>query len=123
MGIDPLDQLWREMLDFDGHAARDPYNQGCWFGGDVRRPLGVTRRPLQLDRLAARGKALADDVVPVQDEARLAEPLFRQHGINRAADEIRERDGFCIFFARRHASWDERFNLYPVLRTAFVPAP
>jgi hypothetical protein len=22
------------------------------------------------------------------------------------------------FFARRHASWDERYNLYPVLRTA-----
>ena len=25
------------------------------------------------------------------------------------------------FFARRHPSWDERFNLYPVLRTASVP--
>ncbi len=25
------------------------------------------------------------------------------------------------FFARRHLSWDERFNLYPVLRTANVP--
>jgi hypothetical protein len=26
------------------------------------------------------------------------------------------------FFARRHASWDERFNLYPVMRTAVAPA-
>jgi hypothetical protein len=25
------------------------------------------------------------------------------------------------FFARRHASWDERFNLYPVMRTSVVP--
>ena len=25
------------------------------------------------------------------------------------------------FFARRHASWDERFNLYPIYRTAVVP--
>jgi len=25
------------------------------------------------------------------------------------------------FFARRHASWDERYNLYPVLRTEVVP--
>ena len=25
------------------------------------------------------------------------------------------------FFARRHSSWDERFNLYPMLRTATVP--
>lgn len=25
------------------------------------------------------------------------------------------------FFARRHGSWDERFNLYPVMRTNFVP--
>jgi hypothetical protein len=24
------------------------------------------------------------------------------------------------FFARRHATWDERFNLYPVYRTALV---
>ncbi|MFA6987117.1 MAG: M14 family metallopeptidase [Arenimonas sp.] len=25
------------------------------------------------------------------------------------------------FFARRHSSWDDRFNLYPVMRTATVP--
>jgi hypothetical protein len=25
------------------------------------------------------------------------------------------------FFYRRHPSWDERFNLYPVMRVAFVP--
>jgi hypothetical protein len=25
------------------------------------------------------------------------------------------------FFHRHHASWDERFNLYPVLRTDAVP--
>jgi hypothetical protein len=25
------------------------------------------------------------------------------------------------FFARRHASWDERFGLYPVMRTEDVP--
>jgi len=25
------------------------------------------------------------------------------------------------FFARRHTSWDERYNLYPVMRTAVVP--
>jgi len=25
------------------------------------------------------------------------------------------------FFARRHSSWDERYNLYPVLRTATAP--
>jgi hypothetical protein len=24
------------------------------------------------------------------------------------------------FFARRHASWDERFNLYPVMRTKLM---
>jgi hypothetical protein len=26
------------------------------------------------------------------------------------------------FFERRHPSWDERFNVYPVLRTGTVPA-
>ena len=25
------------------------------------------------------------------------------------------------FFARRHSSWDERFNLYPVLRADAAP--
>ncbi|MDB5949422.1 MAG: Peptidase, partial [Massilia sp.] len=25
------------------------------------------------------------------------------------------------FFARRHASWDERFNLYPVMRANVAP--
>ena len=25
------------------------------------------------------------------------------------------------FFSRRHSSWDERFNLYPIMRTAVVP--
>jgi hypothetical protein len=25
------------------------------------------------------------------------------------------------FFARRHASWDERLNLYPVMRTNVMP--
>ena len=25
------------------------------------------------------------------------------------------------FFARRHSTWDERFNLYPVLRTDVAP--
>jgi hypothetical protein len=25
------------------------------------------------------------------------------------------------FFARRHPSWDERFNLYPVMRFAVTP--
>jgi hypothetical protein len=25
------------------------------------------------------------------------------------------------FFYRRHSSWDERFNLYPVFRTANSP--
>ena len=25
------------------------------------------------------------------------------------------------FFSRRHSSWDERYNLYPVLRTDHAP--
>ncbi len=33
----------------------------------------------------------------------------------------KDPDARLQFFARRHSSWDERFNLYPVLRTATVP--
>ena len=63
--------------------------------------LGGTRRPLQLDRLATGGDSLADNVVPVQNEARLAEAQLGQDRIDRAADEIGERnDGILrIFFA------------------------
>jgi hypothetical protein len=44
------------------------------------------------------------------------------------ADKLRDDPAFAKdpqarleFFARRHSSWDERFNLYPVLRTAKAP--
>ena len=33
----------------------------------------------------------------------------------------KDPDARLQFFARRHSSWDERFNLYPVLRTATAP--
>jgi len=37
-----------------------------------------------------------------------------------ASDADFAKDPFArlTFFAQRHASWDERFNLYPVLRSA-----
>jgi hypothetical protein len=55
----------------------------------------------------ARDMSAADPRVATEFERRLADPVF--------AGDARAR---LEFFLRRHASWDENFNLYPVLRSA-----
>jgi hypothetical protein len=56
----------------------------------------------------ARAQLAADPQLAAEFQRRLAEdPAF-------AADPHAR----LAFFARRHASWDERFRLYPVLRVA-----
>ncbi|GAA4867531.1 M14 family metallopeptidase [Luteimonas vadosa] len=57
------------------------------------------------------------------------EMLARDSGLRKEfARKLREDPAFAAsprarleFFYRRHSSWDERYNLYPVLRTATVP--
>jgi len=59
----------------------------------------------------AREMLAADPALAAAFKARLAsDPAFAKSG-----------DARLEFFARRHASWDERYNLYPVLRTASAP--
>ncbi|MFM9434434.1 hypothetical protein ACFDR9_001489 [Janthinobacterium sp. CG_23.3] len=58
----------------------------------------------------AREQMAADPALAAAFKAKLeSEPAFAQS----AADRLE-------FFARRHASWDERFKLYPVMRSATV---
>jgi hypothetical protein len=52
----------------------------------------------------------SDPALRAEFERRLADPAF-------AASPRARLD----FFYRRHASWDERFNLYPVFRVATAP--
>ncbi len=60
----------------------------------------------------ARTQLAADPQVAAQFRQKLAEdPAFAASPEQRLA-----------FFERRHPSWDDRFNLYPVLRTEAVPA-
>ncbi len=59
----------------------------------------------------ARAQLAADPALAAEFKARLAaDPEF-------AKSPAARRE----FFARRHASWDERYNLYPVMRTGTVP--
>jgi murein tripeptide amidase MpaA len=59
----------------------------------------------------ARTQLAADPTLAAQFGQKLAEdPAFAASPAQRLA-----------FFERRHPSWDERFNLYPVLRTDTVP--
>jgi hypothetical protein len=55
----------------------------------------------------ARDMAAADPQLSMEFERRLQDPVF--------AGDARAR---LEFFLRRHSSWDENFNLYPVLRSA-----
>jgi hypothetical protein len=61
---------------------------------------------------------VAEDVAREQ----MADPALRaefQKKVDTDADfATRPRHARLEFFARRHASWDERYNLYPVMRTA-----
>ncbi|OON60021.1 peptidase M14 [Massilia sp. KIM] len=59
----------------------------------------------------AREQMAADPAVAAEFQRRLdSDPAFAKNPHARLE-----------FFARRHASWDERFNLYPVLRTDLAP--
>ncbi|WP_338680502.1 M14 family metallopeptidase [Janthinobacterium sp. TB1-E2] len=60
----------------------------------------------------ARAQLAADPALAAQFHQKLAsDPAFAKNPAARLE-----------FFARRHASWDERLNLYPVLRTDAAPA-
>ena len=59
----------------------------------------------------AREMLAADPALKAEFERRLATDA------EFAADPRQRLD----FFYRRHASWDDRFNLYPVMRTSKVP--
>jgi hypothetical protein len=100
------------------------------------RLLMVLLEPQSEDSLAAWGefnnafeqKEYMEDYV-AEDVARAqlaADPQLEASFKNRLATDkefAANPQARLAFFARRHASWDERFNLYPVLRTAFIPAP
>ena len=58
----------------------------------------------------AREMLAKDPAVRAEFEAKLQDPEF-----------AKDPQARLTFFARKHASWDERFNLYPVLRLESAP--
>ena len=61
---------------------------------------------------------VAEDVARDQLEA---DPALRdefRRKLDTDAEFNKSQEARLEFFARRHSSWDERFNLYPVMRTA-----
>ena len=61
---------------------------------------------------------VAEDVARDQLEADPALRAEFQKKLDTDAEFNKSRQARLEFFARRHTSWDERFNLYPVMRTA-----
>jgi hypothetical protein len=61
---------------------------------------------------------VAEDVAREQLEADPALRAEFQKKVDTDADFNKTPAKRLEFFARRHASWDERYNLYPVMRTA-----
>ena len=64
---------------------------------------------------------VAEDVAREQlkRDPRLAEEFQKKLATD--AEFAKDPAARLQFFARRHASWDERFNLYPVMRTERAP--
>jgi hypothetical protein len=77
------------------------------------RPCPRPRRPgpNYVAEAVAREMLAADPALKLQFEQRLKDDA------GFAASPQARLD----FFYRRHSAWDERFNLYPVLRTDTVP--
>ena len=61
---------------------------------------------------------VAEDVAREQLEADPALRAEFQKKLDTDAEFNKSQQARLEFFARRHSSWDERFNLYPVMRTA-----
>jgi hypothetical protein len=59
----------------------------------------------------------------VAEEMLRKDPALRREFERRLEDPAFARDPAARleFFYSRHSSWDERFNLYPVFRTAATP--
>ena len=64
---------------------------------------------------------VAEDVAREQMAANPALAAEFQKKLSDDPDFAKSPAARLDFFAMRHASWDERFNLYPVMRTAVVP--
>jgi hypothetical protein len=65
---------------------------------------------------------VAEDVAR---EQMAADPALAAAFRNKVATDpafAKDPQARLAFFARRHASWDERLNLYPVMRIAVAPA-
>ena len=64
---------------------------------------------------------VAEDVAREQMAADPAVAAAFRQRIDSDPDFAKNPHARLEFFARRHASWDERLNLYPVLRTNVAP--
>ena len=87
--------------------------------------------PAFAEGLAAFARAVAERYPWVEDFTPVNEPLTTArfsglygHWYPHGRDDLtfaRDPQARLEFFARRHSSWDERYNLYPVLRVDTVP--
>ncbi len=64
---------------------------------------------------------VAEDEARAQMAANPALAAEFKHKVDTDAEFAKNGNARLDFFARRHASWDERFNLYPVMRALVAP--
>lgn len=92
MGVDPLDNQRGEMLQFERKSTFDPNDEGRRLEPALR-PCAAARRPAQAQGFRHRCEPGSDDLVPKQNNVRLAKALPDDDRIDRGADEIGERTG------------------------------
>ena len=124
-----LEGEWKpEMRDVEAGALFVPIAQA------KARLVMALLEPNAPDSLVAWGefnnafeqKEYMEDYVAeaVAREQLAADPVLAAEFAKKVQDDAafaKDPQARLQFFARRHSSWDDRFNLYPIFRTAVVP--
>ncbi|MEO6918630.1 MAG: M14 family metallopeptidase [Collimonas sp.] len=139
VSFDPKSMESHQRLDLHGawHAETRDLGAGALFVPIVQakaRLVMALLEPQAPDSLAAWGrfnnafeKKEYMEAYVAEDVARqqlAADPALAAEFQKKLADDpafAKDPAARLEFFARRHSSWDERFNLYPVMRTDVVP--
>ena len=119
------DSFFRKVADTLGISLTDSYGVGMLFLSPDAARAAEQRKIVEEELVRQDVTVLGWRDVPTDPDclgpiALQSLPGFAQVlvGVDGLSDlELNRR----LFFARRHASWDERFNLYPVLRTNVAP--
>ena len=91
MCIHPLNEDGAHVLQIEAKTSRHADSEGRRFNRRVGRALGATWRPDKAQRLGHGGEPRTCNIVPVQDQIRLAKALFGHKRVHQPGHKIGKR--------------------------------